>query len=205
VGPRDDQEFERRRKQIIEGALAVFAAKGFAKATNQDIAAAAGIGSPGLIYHYFKSKTDLLEQVMVSRTPLLQSMIHDDSMFDLPPRIVLRMVGTNFLRTLGDAHNQKLFRVIVGEATRTESVAEVWKRFGLLPGLTKLSAYLSSQMQAGTLRQADPIGAAHCFLGPFFFYLFPRVIVGDAELPALSQETLVDLAVEIFLRGMEVL
>ena len=48
---RDEQDFEERRQQIIDGALEVFSEKGFEKATNKDIAEAAGIGSPGLIYH----------------------------------------------------------------------------------------------------------------------------------------------------------
>ncbi|HBE34387.1 MAG TPA: TetR family transcriptional regulator, partial [Cyanobacteria bacterium UBA11368] len=37
----DQVEFERRRQQIIDGALEVFASKGFEKATNKDIAQAA--------------------------------------------------------------------------------------------------------------------------------------------------------------------
>ncbi len=69
---RDEDEHERRRQQIIDGALVVFAEKGFEKATNQDIAEAAGIGSPGLIYHYFESKADLLRQVVASRSLGLQ-------------------------------------------------------------------------------------------------------------------------------------
>ena len=36
---RNDQEYEKRRQQIIDGALDVFSGKGFEKATNRDIAA----------------------------------------------------------------------------------------------------------------------------------------------------------------------
>jgi AcrR family transcriptional regulator len=204
MGARDDQEYERRRQQIIEGAISVFAANGFEKATNQEIARAAGIGSPGLIYHYFDSKIDLLHQALISRTPLFQSMIRDETLMDLPPRAALQLVGTNFMRTLGDVENQKLFRVVVSEALRSATVAEVWKRFGLLPGLGAFTRYLSRQMQAGRLRTADPVAAAHCFLGPLFFYIFPRVVLRIEDLPPLSPETLVDTAVEVFLSGMEV-
>ena len=62
--PRDEQDYEARRQQIIDGALQVFASEGFEKATNKDIARAAHINSPGLIYHYFKDKTDLFRQVI---------------------------------------------------------------------------------------------------------------------------------------------
>lgn len=55
--PRDEQDFEDRRQQIIDCALQVFASKGFEKATNKDIAAASGIGSPGLIYDAVDANT----------------------------------------------------------------------------------------------------------------------------------------------------
>ncbi|NIW45213.1 MAG: TetR family transcriptional regulator, partial [Gammaproteobacteria bacterium] len=48
------QIFETRREEIIDAALRVFSEKGFNAATNKDIAKAAGIRSPGLIYHYFE-------------------------------------------------------------------------------------------------------------------------------------------------------
>ena len=47
--PRDEQDYEERRQQIIDGALSVFGSKGFEKATNKDIANAAKIGSPAFI------------------------------------------------------------------------------------------------------------------------------------------------------------
>ncbi len=87
--PRDDQDFESRRQQIIDGALEVFSRKGFEQATNKDIAQAAHIGSPGLIYHYFKDKSDLLQKVLQERAPVLQLIAHGDELMELPPREAL--------------------------------------------------------------------------------------------------------------------
>lgn len=53
----------KRHQEILEVAVAVFAAKGFASATVRDIADAAGILS-GSLYHHFRSKTDILSQIM---------------------------------------------------------------------------------------------------------------------------------------------
>ena len=78
--PRDPDEYEGRRQQIIEGALQVFAHKGFEKATNKDIADAANIGSPGLIYHYFKDKADLLREVVESRAEAIRLLTHADAL-----------------------------------------------------------------------------------------------------------------------------
>jgi len=52
----------RRRQAILEAALVVFDAKGYANATIEDIAERAGI-SKGSIYNYFSSKEDLFAKV----------------------------------------------------------------------------------------------------------------------------------------------
>lgn len=48
-----------KHQHIIDGAREVFADKGFENAINKDIAVTSGSGSPGLIYRYFKNKSDL--------------------------------------------------------------------------------------------------------------------------------------------------
>ncbi|MCL4486672.1 MAG: TetR/AcrR family transcriptional regulator [Chloroflexi bacterium] len=158
---RDDEEYERRRQQIIDGALAVFSAKGFDKATNQEIAEAAGIGSPGLIYHYFENKADLLRQAVASRSPFLQSVARDDALTTMAPHEALRLLGSMFMRALSDPDNQRIFRVIIGEALRDPAGAADWHRASSLPVRRALVRYLDAQMQAGALRKMDPRAAAN--------------------------------------------
>ena len=67
-----------RRDQILGAALRVFAEKGFDRATNKDIARAAGI-TPGLTYHYFKSKEDVLREAIERHSPL--TVIRSDEKF----------------------------------------------------------------------------------------------------------------------------
>ena len=96
--PRDEQDFEAKRQQIIDGALQVFSSQGFEKATNKEIAQAAHIGSPGLIYHYFKDKADLFSQVMEERATVLQFIMHGDEMMEQEPREVLSRFAQSLLR-----------------------------------------------------------------------------------------------------------
>ena len=56
----------RRRRQIIDAALALFGARGYYTVTIKDIARKAGI-SPGLIYQYFNTKEDVLLLVLLDR------------------------------------------------------------------------------------------------------------------------------------------
>jgi TetR/AcrR family transcriptional regulator, mexJK operon transcriptional repressor len=200
----DDEERAQRRQQIIDGALAVFAEKGFDKATNQEIAEAAGIGSPGLIYHYFESKADLLHQALVSRAGMLESLTDMDGLLEMPPRDALRRLGMSFLTAIGDPENLRVVRIIMSEALRNPRMTEAWHKSSSRPLRGALIAYLSALMRAGKLRTVNPAAAATCFLGPFVTYALPGLFFGEAATDRPKPEAMVDAAVEIFLRGMEV-
>jgi len=64
IKERKEREKERRRQQIIIAAKRIFSAKGFNKATIEDIAKEAEI-SPGTIYIYFKNKDELYASLSI--------------------------------------------------------------------------------------------------------------------------------------------
>ena len=64
IQERKEREKERRRQQIIVAAKRIFSAKGFNKATMEDIAKEAEI-SPGTIYLYFKNKDELYASLSI--------------------------------------------------------------------------------------------------------------------------------------------
>jgi len=198
-----DEEYERKRQQIIDGALAVFSKKGFDRATNQEIARAAGIASPGLIYHYFDSKTDLLRQVMSSRAPLLQSIMRDEALFDMPPREGLTRIGAAFLDALSNADNLQLFRVTLGESLRNPNMTGAWHRTSSLPVKRGLIRYLEAKMEAGELRRANPLAVIDCFLGSFVLYVLSGELFGPSDAQRLEPDVMLAEAVEILLQGLE--
>ncbi len=198
----DDQERVERRQQIIDGALAVFAEKGFDKATNQDIAEAAGIGSPGLIYHYFGSKGDLLREVIANRAAMLQEFTRNAQLFEMAPREALRYFGFAFLKALSTPENRRVFRVVMNESHRNPEVTEAWRQSSSKPFRSALVGYLAQASQTGKLRELDPEVAADCFLGPFVLYALSGMVFGDAT-SRPSTEVMMDTVVEIFMRGVE--
>jgi AcrR family transcriptional regulator len=203
--PRDEQDFESRRQQIIDGALHVFSKKGFEKATNKDIAAAAGIGSPGLIYHYFKDKSDLFRQVVEERAPVLQLLMsRGEAMMDLPPRQALMLFADAFIKTMENRGALPLFKLLLGESLRQPAVAKMLNSIGPGRGFAFLTRYLAQQMEAGTLRRMDPGAATRCFLGPLMIFVLSREVFLQPDSQTLSPETMVQTAVEIFLNGMQV-
>lgn len=201
---RNPQEFESRRQQIIDGALQVFASKGFDKATNKDIAAAAGIGSPGLIYHYFKDKSDLFQQVFEQRLPIMQLLKHKDELMTKTPRDALTLFGNSFLQILATSTPVALFKLLLSEAYRQPQVAELINTVGPSRSFAFLTQYLRQQMAAGVLKPMHPGAAARCFIGPLLAYMFTREIFPQPDTPQISSEKMVETAVEIFLQGMQI-
>lgn len=205
MSPQDEQGFEGRRQQIIDGALHVFAQKGFEKATNKDIAAAAGIGSPGLIYHYFKDKKDLFREVVEQRMFLLQLLNHSEAeMMNKPLRDVLIVFGRAFLNVADNPTSIALMKLVLGEAFRQPIVAELVNQIGPSRSIGFLTRYLAKQMADGVLKPMDPAAAARCFMGPFVAYLLTREVFHQLDAQQISTDTMVATTVEIFLNGMQI-
>jgi len=202
--PRDEQDFESRRQQIIDGALQVFASKGFEKATNKDIAAAAGIGSPGLIYHYFKDKSDLFGQVIEQRLPVLQLLSHsEEEIMTKPPQAVLTIFGKAFLQALENSKSVDLMKVLFSEAFRRPEVAQIVNTVGPSRSIAFLTRYLTKQMSLGVMKPMNAGAAARCFIGSLVAYILTREVFQQPDAQQISSDTMVATAVEVFLQGME--
>src|SRR5437868_32207 len=122
---------EERREQIMEGALRVFSKSGFVKATNKEVADAAGIQSPGLIYHYFKDKADLLRAVIERYAPPLQLLAQADAIMELPPAEALTRFGNAYMQLIDDPNLGACIKVVFSEALREPAFARVL--FGIAP------------------------------------------------------------------------
>lgn len=201
--PRDEQDYEARRQQIIDAALEVFAHKGFEKATNKDIARAAQIKSPGLIYHYFKDKADLLRNIVQQRAPAIQLLGHADELMEKPPREVLALFANSFARTFGDKATIAGFKLLLGESLRRPAVADMFNRLGPLRAFSFLVRYFEHQMDLGTLRRMDPGAAARCFVGPMVIFALTREVFPQTDSDTLAPQAMIDTLIDVFLRGME--
>lgn len=200
--PRDEAEWERRRQQIMEGALKVFSRHGYEKATNKQIAEAAGIGSPGLIYHYFKDKRDLFQQILEHHSVTLQLLSNPDALMALPPRDVLTRLATHFLEMFTMPQVVALFRLVLGEVLRRPTVAEMMNQIGPSRFFHFLNNYLSQQMALGTMRQMDPTLATRAFVGPLVAYIFTTQVFVQEDAGRHTTEEVVTNFVDLFLRGM---
>jgi AcrR family transcriptional regulator len=193
-----------RRQQIIEAALKVFSTKGFHKATNKDIAQAAGGISPGLIYWYFKDKEDLFLSIIRERAAIFQLADHPERLMELPPREGLALIGRTYLSIFKVPGNVAILRMLIGEAVRFPQVAEMFYKQAARRFLGLLSQYLQHQADLGRLRPHNAQIAARSFLGMFVVNIVTRELMRDPEMLATPDELLVATVLDIFLTGLEI-
>lgn len=193
---------EERRNQIIDAALQVFATKGFSAATNRDIARAAGINSPGLIYHYFTDQDALLEAVLQERAPVVQFSLQPEELLSLPPEVVLPEMARLFMQTFHDPQTLALIRLVLSEALRRPAFANQIFESGSSHIVNFLATYLQSQMDQGALRKIDVGAAIRIFTGPLFLYMVTTLLLEVAEPHTPTPETLIETHIATFLRGL---
>jgi len=201
---RKDHDYAQRRQQIIDGALDVFSRKGFEKTTNKDIARAAGIGSPGLIYHYFTDKDDLFRAVIEQWSPAFRLVAHPETLMALPPREGLTLFAQSLFKILDNHKALAALKLILGEATRRPDVANAYNQAAPGRAFPILARYLAQQMEAGRLRHADPGAAVRCFMGPLLIYILTREIFPPSDSETLSPDAMITTTVDVFMRGLQV-
>jgi AcrR family transcriptional regulator len=103
---------EDRREQIIDAAMRVFAQRGFARATNRDVAREAGI-TTGLIYYYFKSKEDLLRAALEERSPVQVMTQITPEMLEQPPDVLLPLLVMRVLNLVEGEQFVSMIRVLL--------------------------------------------------------------------------------------------
>lgn len=199
----EDHDTSDRRQQIIEAALKVFSSKGYHKATNKDIAKAAGGISPGLIYWYFKDKEDLFLSIIRERATVFQLADHPERVMELPPREGLALIGRTYLSVFRVPGNVAIVRILAGEAIRFPQIGELFFKTVGRRFIDFLSQYLQHQADLGRLKPHDTMIAARSFLGMFVVNVVAREIMRQAEAISATDEQIVATAIDIFVGGLE--
>ena len=104
-----------KRRQILDAAIRVFARQGFHATRVSDIADEAGVAY-GLVYHYFRSKDEVLNELFVERWSLLLAAIEEADRAGGSHRERLAAVASFIIDSY--RHDPELMKVIIVEVTR---------------------------------------------------------------------------------------
>jgi TetR/AcrR family transcriptional regulator, fatty acid metabolism regulator protein len=104
-----------RRRAILDAAVKVFARQGFHSCRVSDIADQAGVAY-GLVYHYFRSKDEILNTLFLERWGVMLDVIRDIDTQEIAAREKLGAIASFIVDSY--AHDPDLMKVIIVEVTR---------------------------------------------------------------------------------------
>ena len=182
-----------RRRQILDAAVRVFARQGYHACRVSDIADEAGVAY-GLVYHYFRSKDEVMNELFTERWSLLLAAIEEADRGTGTGREKLDAVAGFIVDSY--RHDPELMQVIIVEVTRAAN------SFGRthLPEINKayeaIEKIIADAQSAGTFRaEIDPRLASMFFYGGveqlLSGWIFELLPAGDGDFDR-ARGTLVD-------------
>ena len=180
---------QERRKQLIDTALKLFAEKGMERTSIKDIATEAGVAQ-GLLYHYFRSKDELLYAIIGQYNPL--------------PEMSVLLIGAES-RPARDVLMQMAERAYALIAERRDIVMLILREVAVRPDLQQgirmlqsvafnlFTRYLNARIAAGELRPHDPEVTARMLVGSIL----------ALHLTNAPAETYLPGVIDTLLRGIE--
>jgi TetR/AcrR family fatty acid metabolism transcriptional regulator len=152
-----------KRRRILEAAIRVFARQGFHNCRVSDIAAEAGVAY-GLVYHYFDSKDQMLNELFTERWSLLLAASEEADRGLETPREKLATVAGFIIDSY--RHDPELMKVVIVEVTRAANsfgrthLPEIRKAYDLIEKIVA-----DAQADGSFRRDIDAAFASMLFYG----------------------------------------
>jgi len=189
-----------KRRQILDAAVRVFARQGFHATRVSDIADEAGVAY-GLVYHYFRSKDEVLSELFVERWSLLLAAIEEADRAGGPHRDRLAAVAGFIFDSY--RHDPELMKVIIVEVTRAANSFGRTHLDQIRRAYESIGKIVADGQAAGEFRDdVDPLFASMTFYGAieqllsgWIFELIPTSETGFEEAK--------DLVVTMICDGLE--
>ena len=156
------------KQQILDGARVVFAKQGF-HSTIKEIAKAAGLTSPSLIFWYFVDKDQLLMEVATRSSPFS----HISSLLESGPgesaREWFEDVARCYLDGYRDSVERRIFLQIVGSAPSISALRAMLSEQLTGAISNRLTKIIEKEQRLCLVRSnADPEFLAQSFLGTLY-------------------------------------
>jgi AcrR family transcriptional regulator len=196
--PIRQQLVEARRNQILDAAAAVFAEKGFHRATTKDIAGKAGIAE-GTIYNYFDSKDDLLIGMMARLTEL--ETLGDELTQALQGDVKDFFVAMFRHRIESLKRAQGILQAILPEVITNAELREHYYRQFVLRVARVIEQYVQARIKLGHIRPVDAALATRVVQAMFVGLLVLRIL-GDETVVA-RWDALPELLATIIFDGLQ--
>lgn len=183
---------QRKREQILQGALQIFLQRGYEGTSMDQVAATAGV-SKITIYKHFQDKqgvfTALVEQVTAQRF----HQVFGDLDFNQEPAIALRQLAQKLLDLMAiDEEYIAFLRLIIGESGRFPELAQLFIKALPQKVWALLSHYFATHPD---LHAEHPEATARIFMGTLMSYVLTQKLLHGQALTPIDPNEMVDCLV----------
>jgi AcrR family transcriptional regulator len=178
---------DKKRAVIVAAAMDAFLDAGYAEASVNHIAAAAGV-SIKTLYRHYDSKDDLFRAVMhaacgdVGRAQGERAQRPRPDWYDRPPSVALPQAGLEFLKHVLLPKQVALYRVVMRDAPRFPELGRQYLEEVVAPPLALFAGYLDFWSKRQGWMVHDKLAAARAFTGLLKAGIFDRALF-ENEMP----------------------
>lgn len=186
--------YEDQRGLILLRAAALFAQRGYAGTSMNEVAQACGLSKPA-IYHYFRDKDALLLQICDGHVARLEAVVHEVQALGLAPAQRLRTLIERFVQEY--AHASDAHRVLTEDVRflRPEDQARVLgKERAVVAGFSRTVAELRPDADRAGLAKALTM-----LLFGMMNWMFTWLRPGGA----LDHEAMAPVVADLFMGGID--
>jgi len=154
-----------KRRLILDAGVRVFAKRGFHHCRVSDVADEAGVAY-GLVYHYFRSKEEILNTLFLERWQIMLDAIAEIDAREVSGREKLHAVASFIIDSY--RHDPDLMKVIIVEVTRAANSFGAIHLDKIREAYEGIGAIVESAREDGSFKSGIPSEfAAMCFYGAF--------------------------------------
>lgn len=199
--PKFRRRAEARPDEVLDAALDLFIAHGFAQTRVDDIARRAGI-SKGAVYLYFPSKEAIIEGLVRRAVVPIANSALEFLDLDNDPRLVITMVLKMAGQRLSDPKTTAIPRIIFREVKSFPELAQMYRREVLDRVIPTVERLLARGIDQGYFRPVDPHLTIRSIVGPLVLHIAMAEIFGIIPEGGMQFDKLIDNHLTILFDGL---
>ena len=205
MGPSAEKRSDRKHRDIIKAATALFVVNGYDGTSMEEIATRAGV-SKQTVYKHFSDKDRLFTEIVLATAQqvdhvvgLVLSTLKDTK--DLAHD--LKRLGHSFLEALMDEQLLQVRRLVIANADRMPNLGRDWYEHGFNRVTAALASCFEMLADKDLMRIEDPLLAANHFAGMLLWIPLNEAMFTGNNKPCTKPELdrLADAAVQAFIVG----
>jgi TetR/AcrR family transcriptional regulator len=194
---------EARPGELLDAALDLFVAKGFAATRVEEVAVKAGV-SKGTLFLYFNSKQELFEAVVRENigNHINQGMVEIDN-FTGTTTDMLGIAMFAWWERVGNTKASGISKLVMSESSNFPALAHFYQEAVVKPGQQLIRAILQRGIDRGEFRSLNMDYAVYSVIAPLMFLTMWKHSLGASGLDTpLDPKDYINSQADIVVRGI---